>query len=81
MCEDANHCIGHKKTLVTPGKFDGTGLLESFLAEFEVCAQQNNFTSTDKVDFLRSALDKAATQLFRIFMLGRILHMNNSSNF
>jgi len=46
-----------------PNKFDGTGSLESFLAQFEVCARHNRWTAVDKVDFLRCSLDKAATQL------------------
>ena len=46
-----------------PGRFDGTGSLESFLAQFEVCARHNRWTASDKVDFLRCSLEKAATQL------------------
>src|SRR6218665_2051557 len=46
-----------------PGKFDGTGSLESFLAQFDVCVRHNSWTDMDKVDFLRCSLEKAATQL------------------
>lgn len=55
--------FGHKKIPMKPGKFDGTGSLESFLAQFDVCARHNQWSNADKVDFLRCALDKAATQL------------------
>jgi len=54
---------GPKKLSMKPGKFDGTGSLESILAQFDVCARHNRWTDEDKVDFLRCALDKAATQL------------------
>src|SRR6218665_606740 len=46
-----------------PGKFDGTGSLESFLAQFDMCARHNRWSGADKVDFLRCSLEKAATQL------------------
>src|ERR1043165_3686745 len=46
-----------------PGKFDGTGSLESFLVQFEVCARHNRWTVEDKSDHLRCSLEKAATQL------------------
>src|SRR5688572_12294603 len=55
--------FGYKKSPMKPGKFDGTGSLESFLAQFEVCAKHNRWTGSDRVDFLKCALDKAATQL------------------
>lgn len=53
----------NRSTPMKLGKFDGTGSLESFLAQFEVCARHNRWDDLDKVDFLRCALDKAATQL------------------
>ena len=46
-----------------PGKFDGTGSLESFLVQFEVCARHSQWTAADRVDYLRCSLEKAATQL------------------
>src|SRR6218665_2263222 len=55
--------IDTKRLSMKPNKFDGTGSLESFLAQFEVCARHNRWTAADKVDFLRCSLDKAATQL------------------
>jgi len=54
---------GPRKLSMKPGKFDGTGSLESFLAQFDVCVRHNRWNEEDKVDFLRCALDKAATQL------------------
>jgi len=53
----------NRKLQMKPGKFDGTGSLESFLAQFDVCARHNSWTEMDKVDFLRCSLEKAATQL------------------
>src|SRR6218665_3849242 len=55
--------IRSRPTPMKPGKFDGTGSLESFLAQFEVCCRHNRWSAVDKVDFLRCALEKAATQL------------------
>src|SRR6218665_636810 len=56
--------LGDTKRLpMKPNKFDGTGFLQSFRAQFEVCARHNRWTAVDKVDFLRCSLDKAATQL------------------
>lgn len=52
-----------KKHFMKPGRFDGTGSLESFLRQFEVCAKHNLWTQTEKADFLQCSLDKAATQL------------------
>lgn len=46
-----------------PGKFDGAGSLEYFSAQFEICALYNRWSDDDIGDFLRCALDKAATQL------------------
>ena len=61
--ESTDVAFGYRKSPMKPGKFDGTGSLESFLAQFDVCARHNGWTSTDRVDFLRCALEKAATQL------------------
>src|SRR6218665_2513515 len=63
MLEDMSHLVNRHQTPMKPGKFDGTGSLESVLAQFEVCARHNRWTGNDKVDFLRCALYKAATQL------------------
>ena len=45
--------LRHRPMLMKPGKFDGTGSLESFLVQFEVCARHNKWTASDKTDFLR----------------------------
>ena len=45
-----------------PGKFDDMGSLESFLVQFDVCAQYNQWSENDEVDYLRYASDKAETQ-------------------
>lgn len=64
VLEEVNRLVSERKSIpMKPGKFDGTGSLESFLTQFEVCARHNKWTGVDKVDFLRCALDKAATQL------------------
>jgi len=59
-----------KRSYMKPGKFDGTGSLESFLAQFEVCARYNRWSGSDKGDFLRCALEKSATQLLWDFGAG-----------
>src|SRR6218665_846714 len=41
-----------KRLLMKPGKFDGTGSLKSFLAQFDVCALHNRWSGADKIDFL-----------------------------
>ena len=60
---EVSRLVNQRRTPMKPGKFDGTGSLESFLAQFDVCARYNKWTGSDKVDFLRCSLDKAATQL------------------
>lgn len=60
---DTGASFGRPKMYMKPGKFDGTGSFESFLTQFEVCARHNRWTCEDKVDYLRCALEKAATQL------------------
>lgn len=60
--DDVSHWIGPRKTQMKPGKFDENGSLESFFAQFEVCARHSRWTCDDKVDFMRCALEKAATQ-------------------
>src|SRR6218665_1163455 len=61
--DDPHTHFDRRRTHMKPGTFDGTGLLESFLAQFEVCAKYNQWTDDDRFNFLRCALDKAATQL------------------
>lgn len=52
-----------KRQFMKPGRFDGTGSLESFLRQFEVCSSHNQWTQKEKTDFLQCALEKSATQL------------------
>ena len=61
--ESVGGLLRSRPTMMKPGKFDGTGSLESFLVQFEVCATHNRWTDADKSDHLRCSLEKAATQL------------------
>ena len=36
-----------------PGKFDGTGSLEAFVAQFETCARHNGWSEQEKLDYLQ----------------------------
>lgn len=48
-------------------KFDGTVCLGFLLVHFEVCACHNGSQDVDRADFLRCALEKAATQILLNF--------------
>ena len=63
LLEDVDSLLRRRPTPMKPGRFDGTGSFESFLVQFEVCASHNKWTAADKVDHLRCALERAATQL------------------
>ena len=63
LLEGVGGLLRNRPMQMKPGRFDGTGSLESFLSQFEVCARHNRWTASDKVDFLRCSLEKAATQL------------------
>src|SRR5688572_2847956 len=63
LLENVGGLLRNRPTPMKPGKFDGTGSLESFLVQFEVCARHNKWTAADRVDYLRCSLEKAATQL------------------
>lgn len=63
LLENVDGLLRGRPTPMKPGRFDGTGSFESFLVQFEVCARHNRWTAVDKVDHLRCALEKAATQL------------------
>ena len=63
LLESVGGLLRSRPMAMKPGKFDGTGSLESFLVQFEVCAKHNRWTSADKSDHLRCSLEKAATQL------------------
>lgn len=47
-----------KRQLMKQGRFHGTGSLESFLKQFEVCANHNQWPESEKTDFLECTLDK-----------------------
>src|SRR5678815_423597 len=63
LLENVGGLLRNRPTPMKPGKFDGTGSLESFLVQFEVCARHNTWPAADRVDYLRCSLEKAATQL------------------
>ena len=63
LLETVDGLLRRRSAPMKPGRFDGTGSWESFYAQFEVCARHNRWTPADKVDHLRCALEKAATQL------------------
>src|SRR5678815_2918815 len=63
LLEGVGGLLKNRPMQMKPGRFDGTGSLESFLSQFEVCARHNRWTASDRVDFLRCSLEKAATQL------------------
>jgi transposase InsO family protein/predicted aspartyl protease len=63
LLENVGGLRGSRPMPMKPGKFDGTGSLESFLVQFDVCARHNKWTDAEKADFLRCSLEKAATQL------------------
>src|SRR5688572_17058082 len=63
LLESVSGLLRNRPMPMKPGKFDGTGSLESFLVQFEVCARHNKWTAADRVDYLRCSLEKAATQL------------------
>src|SRR5688572_15332740 len=63
LLESVGALLRNRPTPMKPGKFDGTGSLESFLVQFEVCATHNKWTASDRADYLRCSLEKAATQL------------------
>src|ERR1700733_436230 len=52
-----------RQVAMKPRKFDGTGSLESFLTQFDVCARHNQWSDADRVDFLKCSLDRDAVQL------------------
>ena len=53
-----------KRMTMKPRKFDGTGSLEAFLAQFETCARHNGWSEQEKLDYLQCSLDDVATQTF-----------------
>ena len=51
-----------RRPIMKPSKFDGIGSLQSFLCQFQVCAQHNRWNAQDKLDYLKHSLEKGATQ-------------------
>jgi len=49
--------------LMKPPKFDGNSSFETFLIQFDNCAEHNHWDELDKLHFLRSALTETATQI------------------
>ena len=48
---------------IKPPKFDGNSSFETFLIQFDNCAEHNHWDELDKLHFLRSALTETATQM------------------
>lgn len=46
-----------------PDKFSGTGSVETFLAQFDICAAYNGWTDKDKAAHLKCCLTGVAGQL------------------
>src|ERR1043165_4904460 len=59
LLEGVGGLLKNRPMQMKPGRFDGTGSLESFLSQFEVCARHNRWTTLNQVDFLRCSLEKA----------------------
>src|SRR6218665_2274931 len=70
--------LSYRRAPMKPGKFDGTGSLESFLVQFEVCARHNGWTDLDRADFLGCALEKRRPNFSGILVLDKTLPTMNS---
>ena len=46
-----------------PDKFGGTGSVETFLAQFDICAEYNGWSDNDKAAHLKCSLSSVAAQL------------------
>jgi len=46
-----------------PPQFDGNSSFETFLIQFDNCAEHNRWDELDKLHYLRSALTETATQM------------------
>ena len=53
--------VRHQK--MKPGRFDGSQSLETFLAQFNTCADYNSWTDKDRTAFLKCSLSGGAAQL------------------
>ena len=55
--------LSHSKHVLKPPKFDGKTSFESFWAQFQNCATHNKWTRPQQLVYLKSALDKDATNV------------------
>ena len=51
--------LGRRRDYMKPGKFDGNSCFETFLSQFDNCAQYNRWSDTDKLHYLRWSLTGA----------------------
>lgn len=51
------------RQFMKPAKYNGTGPVESYIAQYEICARHNKWTAREKCDFLQWALDGVATEI------------------
>ena len=52
-----------QKRFIKPAKFDGTSSFETFMAQFNNCADYNNWKSTDRLAHLKACLIGDAGQV------------------
>ena len=55
--------LGRRRDYMKPGKFDGNSCFETFLSQFDNCAQYNRWSDTDKLHYLRWSLTGVAAGL------------------
>jgi hypothetical protein len=54
--------VDHRKD-IRPNKFNGHGCIETFLAQFQICAQHNHWSDAEKASQLKCCLIDDAGQL------------------
>jgi len=59
--EDEDDVHNRPKHTLKPPRFDGKKSFESFMAQFNNCAQHNKWNRAEKLAYLRNALDSEAT--------------------
>ena len=62
-CRSRHHKKDNSRGYMKPEKFDGTSCFETFLAQFNNCAQFNHWDSTEKLMYLRWSLNGVAAQM------------------
>ena len=65
--------MGHKKPVVMPDKFDGTGTWSDYLAHFEMCATINAWNEPQKANFLAVSLKGTAQMLLGDLPVGGLM--------